>query len=247
MIRIAILSGAALAAFVVALLAWFPMSLALAMTDARASGLDWSRAAGPVWNGVVEDARLQRRRLGDMEAKLRFWPLLAGRVSAEIEINAGGLSGQGVVARTSRGRIIVADARLTADLARAEGVDPRLRGRPGSLLLEMERAVFEDGRCVEAVGTAWTDALVHGDPRADWTGPPLAGEAFCEGDDLVVRLDGRDAAGEYRAEARVGPDRAFRVNARVRSAEPDLRAFLPLLGFEREGDAYVYAWPREGA
>ena len=247
MTRWLVIAGASALAFVAALILWFPLSAALALTGARDQGLDWSRAAGTIWNGSIQDAELQRRRLGDIEVSLRFWPLLTGRVSLDAGLAAPGLFGSGVITLGPGDRLAVTGASLRADLARAEGIDPRLRGRPGSFTLDLDRVVFNEAGCVEAAGQAWTDALTHGDPRADWRGPPLTGPAACEGEDLVVRLDGDDGEGEYRVLARMGADRALTVTARVRSQERSLRAFLPLLGFQRDEDVYVYAWPREGA
>ncbi len=246
--RRAILLGIVFAAgLLVFLIAFLPLSVAMALSGAEESGLDWSRAAGTVWDGRLEDVSYQRRMVGDLTLGLQPAPLLAGRLSVGASLRGRGLAGEGVAQIGPGGRLALYDARINTSLQQAQGLDPRLRGRDGTLTLDLDRVVFAGGECREAEGIAWTDALVHGDPRADWTGPPLEGPAMCDGPDLVVSLAGEDGSGEYRAQARLGPQTPFRVTARVRSSEPNLRSFLTLLGFRRDGEFYAYSWPREGA
>lgn len=246
--RRAILLGVVFAVSLLAfLIAFLPLSVAMGLSRAKESGLDWSRATGTVWDGRLEDVSYQRRLVGDLALGLQPAPLLAGRLSVDASLRGRGLMGEGVAQIGPGDRLALYEARINTSLQHAEGLDPRLRGREGTLTLELERVGFAGGECREAEGAAWTDALVHGDRRADWTGPPLEGPAACDGADLVVRLAGEDASGEYRAEARLGPRTPFRVTASVRSAGPDLRSFLTLLGFRRDGDVYAYSWPREGA
>jgi len=237
------LGGAFGLVLLTALAATAPLALALKLSGVEASGVSYSRAVGTLWNGRIEGVVANGYRLGDIGVSARFWPLLTGRLSAEISVAAQGLVGSAAVSVSGQ-RIVARDGALRADIAHAGGLDPRLRGRPGAFTLDIGEVVWDETGCIAAEGRAWTDALTHGDPRSDWRGPELSGPVGCDGADLLIAMTGVETGASYAVEARLTPLRAFRVHAEIESGEPALSGFLPLLGFVRDGSSYVYDWPR---
>jgi general secretion pathway protein N len=69
-----------LALLALALILFLPLRLALS-----SSGLTARETSGTIWSGRLKEARLGPAALGDLEARLAFLPLLAGRARLEVE------------------------------------------------------------------------------------------------------------------------------------------------------------------
>jgi|GEM_PF-3290129 len=168
-----------LAALLVALVALFPLRLAL---GAAGDGLSARAVEGSVWFGRLEEARVRDLPLGDVHLRASVLPLLVGDLRFDVRgdrVRGTVVAGSGVT--DVDGRIV--------DLPAIGGVALR------ALDLEGVTALFRDGRCAEARGR------VRAVPAA---GPTLEGALRCDGGALLAPL--ASPSGRERIDLRLSPD-----------------------------------------
>ena len=73
------------AIFTIALIAAFPLRLALGWADPGGRGITAREVEGTIWDGAIGDLRIGALPLGDVAAHLRPLPLLIGRRAVHVE------------------------------------------------------------------------------------------------------------------------------------------------------------------
>ncbi len=224
--------GHPLRLFLVALLlaaaALLPMRVLLAAAGPARLPFSADAIDGPFWNATARNARWRELALGDVDLTLRPLALFRGALGLR-----------------ARSREIDLDIEFghRAGLHRADGLLqlPPRAGLPLTAVLEAGalRAVFADGRCVDAGGTL--EALLTPVDASAWAPVRLTATPGCDGDAWVARLtppDGAAPAGppvEARIEVRA--DGSFRTQATFASSDPATRLALAARGFEAQDPA----------
>jgi hypothetical protein len=203
-----------------------PLRMALGWLDADRAGLSAQRVSGSIWAGALAGANFRGLALGDVEARVA--PLSGG-----LWLQSGGpIRGEGVLRPSVSG---VAVRGLTARLPLA-AIAPEFSIQGDAALSDI-RAAFRDGRCAEAGGEVRLEALRLGPMQL--AGLTLAGRAVCQGGVWTVPLVGQ--AGGLAIDARLGvrADGAYRLETRLRAADPLVGAAAGAAGFARGLDGYT--------
>ena len=216
------------AAFLFALLALLPMRLALDWFGFGERGLTARAATGSVWLGALQEAQIGPVPLGDVKARLSFFPLFLGRARLTLAgaDEATGLEGAVTVSRHGFG---------------FDDVSARLR--VGALfsplavsMLDFDdvSAGFTGGRCTRGEGRV--RAAVSGQVAGISLASGLAGQARCTGDALLIPLVSQ--SGMERLDIRLSGDGRYRLELLVRPGDEAVRGRLIAAGFRPAGQGY---------
>jgi general secretion pathway protein N len=178
----------AVLAFVVAIL---PLRLAAEWLGLDARGFSARRATGSLWfGGSFQEARLGAISLGDVNARLQFLPLLAGRARLDLDRRGERLNGGVTVTRNGYG---VDD--VTGQIDASQLITPAIIE---TLILDDMSLFFANGACLKAEGSvrARLAASVPG-----FGDEALSGAVRCDGPVAVLPLT--NASGTVLAEIRV--------------------------------------------
>lgn len=130
-------------AFIAALIALFPMRIALSLAGGQA--ISAKSVSGPVWHSRIEDLAAGPVRAGNVTARLRLLPLLVGRLELGLERDGADPPLEGAIVAGSGGR----------GVKRMSGALGFNAPAPFSLMkLDLSDATlrFSGGRCVGASG-----------------------------------------------------------------------------------------------
>ena len=209
-----------------ALVALLPMRLALDWFGFGSRGLSARAATGTLWLGVLQEARAGPIPLGDVQARLNFWPLFLGRARLSL---AGADEG------TFRGAVTISRHSFAFD-------DVSARVRVGALLapLAISALDFDDvsggfasGRCIRGEGR------VRASVASDVAGLTLAdfsGEARCAGEAVLLPLVSQ--TGLERLDISLFPDGRYQVQLSVRPSDEAVRGRLLAAGFRPSARGY---------
>jgi len=205
----------------IALLALFPLRVALDATDVARVGLTTRQVAGTIWYGRLGDLHLGDRPLGTFEVALNPGALLLGRASMTFE-RLDGIDGP------LGGRLVVGSRRGVVDVDGRVAVGDIFSPLPIEALEFKDFTVlFRDGVCVEAAGQVTPVVAI-----------PVLGIQFGSGLSGVMECDGQRArvtmasgSGRERIEFYVRSTGAYRGWMSVRDAPPDAAIALSLFGF----------------
>ena len=211
--------------FLLALIVFMPLSLALSMFGLTAQGLSARSASGTVWSGALSEARVGRVAVGDMFVGLRPLSLLIGRARVDMQ----SLLGQGSLTSTSSG-FSVDD--VTAKLATARVFAPIPLNE---LDLTDVSVAFASGKCDKAEGRV--RATFAGDIGGLALSQGLSGVARCDGGALLLPLVSQSAL--ERLNLRVQEDGSYRAEFVVRSTDPALATKLGAAGFMTAQGGFV--------
>ena len=212
------------AIFVVALIAAFPLRLALGLSDPGGRGITAGEVAGSIWNGAIGDLRVGALPLGDVAANLRPLPLLIGRrevhverlatLGADPDFSANAAGGEGWLSlRDVQGHLPIGDAFGTIP-ATALGFNDF-------------HAQLVDGRCVEAGGQV---SLILAPFSELMPGPvALSGTARCSKGALYVPMKG--PTGLENLFLRLEPDGRWRADLVLGGLPVEVTAPLLEAGF----------------
>ena len=217
-----------------------PASL-LAPVLSAAHDVSYQRLEGRIWRGRIKGLVAADQRLGDVAFTIRALPLLLGNVETQLSLTGGVATGGGVVSVNVVSRSLeLQDA--TADF-NLNAIDRyTLFGLPyqGYARASVRRLVWNKTGCASADGSFWTDALNAAATRVTGDGIELSGPARCEGDALMLLLDGVNAYGDATIEIAVSPDLTYALSAAVTPKRSEARRSLELLGFQPDGRNLVY-------
>lgn len=206
----------------VALVAMFPMRIAMEWIGLDRAGFTAREVRGSIWNATLSEAQFGGAALGDVDASLSPLPLLSGR--ARINLS----SGTGL-----KGRVTIARASVEADIDQAllEGFPALGAVNIGALRLSGVAVRFVDGQCVEAHGNVGAVLTL---PWAQGAIPPLDARIRCDAGTLLLPL--ASAGGAERLEMRLHGDRRVEARAVIARVPTTLMPFLRMAGFSVAGD-----------
>ncbi len=193
-------------------------------------GLSARKVEGIIWDGSVRDLRVGRVGVGDVNARLHFWPLLIGR--AQISLSRGdaplapGVTGS-VIRRI--GGFEVKDFKATLP------VQALLAPLPAeNIELQDFSARFIAGRCAEAGGNVRL-TMSNTIPGLDLSNGLLA-TPRCEGGQLLVPLMSQSAM--ERVTIRFSGDGSYNATVFLEGDRPEQAALLMLAGFRAVAGGY---------
>jgi hypothetical protein len=205
--------------------------------------ITYSAAEGTVWQGRLYDLATGGQPVGDLRFRAHPFSLLGGEPRAHFDLSGRGIEGRGV-ASASADSVILEDADLSINLGITDLRDPLGRPLEGSLDLDIGRLAFGRQLCEAEAVLARTDALEHSLGAFSSRGFPLAGEALCEGERLVLPLSGGGDDADIALRVEIDPAGSYSTELTVTPATRELGQYLAGLGFVREGPAYSQT--REG-
>lgn len=203
--------GAAM--LIVALVVTLPMRWALVRTGFEAAGLSARAVTGSVWHATLADAAMRGARLGDVEARLAFLPLLTG--TARVVLSGGALSGA-VERGRSRSGIDGIDGTIT--MTGLAGLPVR------ALQFDAVDIAFVDGACRTARGRV--SAVGAGLLASEGS---LVGTPRCDGAAVLLPLV--SASGQARLDLKVGGDGRFSGTLALDAVDEATRSRLLAQGF----------------
>ncbi|HEX8622743.1 MAG TPA: type II secretion system protein N [Allosphingosinicella sp.] len=191
-----------LGALLFALVALLPLRFAIDGLGFAERGLTARSAAGSLWLGALDEARLGPVPLGTVATRLRMLPLLAGRARLDVAQDEDGFRGGLTMSRHGFG---IDDASGTIEVAGFGAV-------PSSTLDLADVSLrFADGQCAAAEGMV--KARLTGPLGTAPLVPGFSGEARCDGQALLLPL--RSQSGADRLDVRLFADGRYRLDAAI--------------------------------
>jgi len=225
-----------LVVFVVGAVTQLPLSL---VTDRLGGPVDFGAVEGTIWDGKIEDIKVNGQTIGTATMKIDMLSLVRGKAKADASFEGRGLKGEGTVGFDGD-LIEIRDATGSADLGRFGLVDAFGQKLRGTVEANIQHLAFSRSEgCQIAELNATTDAITRSLGAYAERGFPLSGQGRCEGEDLVVPLSGRGPDATIDAEMRVSKDGSYVSRMAVEPTADEMGAFLEGMGFRREGDVYV--------
>lgn len=213
-----------------------PLSLA---TERLRPYADFGEVRGTIWDGEVDDIKVNGETIGDAAIALHFVPLLQRRGVADVSFSGRGLDGAGTLSFDGT-LIVLEDAVGRADLARFGMVDAFGQTLRGTVDASVRRVAFSlDEGCQEADLSAETDAISRSLGVYAGRGFMMAGEGYCDGEALVIPLAGEGEDAALMAELRIDQRGNYLSRLTVTPKKDELRGFLQGMGFVRDGNGYV--------
>jgi general secretion pathway protein N len=193
-----------LGALLFALVALLPLRFAIDGLGFADRGLTARSAAGSLWLGALDEARLGPVPLGTVTTRLRVLPLLAGRARLDVAQDGDGFRAGLTASRHGFG---IDDASGTIEVAGFDAL-------PASTLDLVDVTVrFGDGLC--AVAEGMVKVRLSGQLGAAPPVPGFSGEARCDGTAVLLPL--RSQSGADRLDLRLYADGRYRADASIRT------------------------------
>ncbi len=215
------------------LLALLPLRFGIEWFGLADHGLAAREAQGSIWRGALRETQFGAVGIGDVNAGLHAFPLLAGRVRVALtrgDSEAGGDGFSGAILRaggTSGVDNVTGPLMLT----------PALLGRLPVTQVNLEdvTARFVDGQCVEAAGTV--RATVAGDFGGVALPQGLSGNVRCDAGALVLALASQSSM--ETLELRLSGDGRYTASGLIRSTDTALQQRMAAAGFTLTGQGYA--------
>ena len=214
----------------VALIALFPLRLALGAFGLADEGLSAREVVGPVWWGGLGEARYGDVALGDLSAGLSPIQLFVGRARIDVEGQEGmpneSLHGALSFSRNTAGVDDVAATVPAGDVFAPVPIT--------SIAFDDVSVHFQDGRCERAEGKI-TATIAATMPQLNLP-PTLSGNARCEGGALLIPL-----ASQAQTESiavTIEADGKYRAMLTARPSDPNVGIALMAAGFKQVGTGY---------
>ncbi len=226
-------------------LAFLPLGTALKYSGVSSSGAEWSRSVGSVLSGRLEGLKYKGTTYGDADLELDANALLGGNLQYAVAWTGNHGIGNGKVSFERGPAITLKDYVITLDLLEYEKTARWLQQSGGKVKLQGPAIRFAGNQCVEAAGVATSDVL---DLNRDVLGSgwsELRGDLSCDDGKLLIPLQSENAAGtRFAALLRVAPGSAGKFEVRISGRISRALGFaLPLAGFSRSGDEFVFVPP----
>ena len=214
----------------VALIALFPLRLAIGLFGLAGEGLSAREAVGPVWWGGLGEARYGDVALGDVSAGLSPIQLFVGRARVDVQGREGTTNAtlQGALS-FSRSTSGIDDVSATVPAGDAFAPVPIT-----AITLDDVSVLFRDGRCERAEGRI-TASIAATMPQLNLP-PTLSGNARCEAGALLVPL-----ASQAQTESiavSIEADGKYRAILSVRPSDANVGLALTAAGFKPAGTGY---------
>ena len=206
---------------VLAVIALFPLRLALGLSDMRTIGFTARQAEGTIWSGRIGELHMRSQSLGTVDVALDPFALLIGNISMRFSRRAdpdGPLEGRLVAGFTrglidTSGRIAVSDMFAPLPVA----------------ALELDRVTikFRDGQCDQASGKV--RPIIAAPLPGVTFDAGLSGTVECDGQRARVRM--ASPSGAERLEFYVRESGEYRSWMSIRNGRPDVTGALSTFGF----------------
>ncbi|MFM9852383.1 MAG: type II secretion system protein N [Sphingomonadaceae bacterium] len=216
------------AALLIALMAFFPLSLAIGMMGASGSLLTARAAEGTIWDGVLRDIGVDGVSLGDYSARLSPLALLTGKAAIDLHYLAGPDTKATLVATVANYGV----DHITAKLALPGAFDPL----PVQTVELRDASVrFAGNRCARAEGQVRVtlSGTIAGFPM----GQEMVGNPRCDGDVLSITL--ASASAMERVTMRVVPDGQYTAKVIIKAADQATALKLAAAGFQETPAGHV--------
>ncbi|MBB5687427.1 type II secretion system protein N [Sphingobium boeckii] len=221
-----------LCAFLIALVVFLPMRLALGWLGLDQKGISARAVSGIIWSGRLAEVRVGDAPVGDLKAGLSPVQLLVARARVNIA-SAGSAPGriQGAIGVTRNsfglddmtGAIPVAAAFAPLPLETLDLSDVSLR--------------FVDGQCTQANGQV--RAMLAGEIAGLNLAQGLSGNARCDGGALLLPLQSQ--SGMEKLALRMFEDGRYTLDFMARPADPAMGAKLAGAGFRETPQGYQFS------
>jgi general secretion pathway protein N len=211
-----------------ALIIFFPLSLAIGMMGASSSLLTARAAEGTIWDGILREISIDGVSLGDFSAELSPFALFTGKAAIDLHY----LADPG-----TRGTLVGTFANFgvdhaTAKLALPGAFDPL----PVQAVELRDTSVrFSGNRCASAEGQVRVtlSGTIAGFPM----GQDMVGNPRCDGDVLSIAL--ASASAMERVTMRVVPDGQYTAKVMIKAADQAAATKLAAAGFQETAAGHV--------
>jgi general secretion pathway protein N len=211
--------------FLLAMVIFMPLSLALSMFGLAGQGLSARSASGTIWSGRLVEARIGRLAVGDLSVGLRPFALVTGVAKMDLQSPLG----RGALTSMKRGFAL---DNATAKLSTARLFAPIPLD---SLDLSNVSIAFTGNKCDRAEGRI--RATFAGDVGGLSLAQGLSGVARCDGDVLLLPLVSQSAMERLTLYIQGNGD--YRAEFLVRSTDPAMAAKLGAAGFAPAPGGFV--------
>ncbi len=216
--------------FVIACIAFFPLSLAMQLAGLSRFGISAEGARGSIWSGRLEGAQLGDIPLGDLDVRLSAPALLTGKLRLAIR-------GEG--AQPLAGSLFTGLSGFGAD--GLSGTAPMIGIPPlpgGTVSLDGVRFAFSGKSCIRAEGQVRIALEGGALPFAkSMIGTLRCERADSDGDAIGVAMTGASAM--EKLTLRVRPDGVYATSLIIPAPDPETAAQLRLLGFRETQAGFV--------
>ena len=228
-------------AFVAMLLVTAPASLIAWAVGPERVGVSYSNIEGTIWRGKLSNVHVSGTAFGDVAYRLSPLSLLTLSPRAVLEMHGGAVVGDADVAAATNGHFHVRSAILQLDLDRL--APQGLFGSPvvGIADVTINELLVTSAGCQKADGKIWTDML-NAPVRQYNQGDSflMAGGLLCDGQNLVLTLEGEGDPGDATFQLVVSPDYSYEIVATARPAHENVASTLRYFGFEDDNGALRY-------
>ncbi|WP_339689241.1 type II secretion system protein N [uncultured Parasphingorhabdus sp.] len=220
-----------LLAVIAVALFFLPLRLAVGMAGLEGSRFSAKAISGSVWNGRIEGAQVGPFALGDLDAGVRFLPLLTGRLLMDLERPATA-GDDGLVATVGKS----GNSLLVQDVTTVLGVGRQLAPLPASAIdLRDVNISFAGGRCQSASGQVRV-SLDANIPGLDLK-QGLLGNAICQDGVLVLPL--QSGSGMEQLTLKLEGNGYYTARLFLSGSDRAWTLLLPTLGFRNVPDGYA--------
>jgi len=218
-----------LCAFLFALVALFPLRLALDWLELDQRGFAAREAKGSIWFGGLSEAQFGTIALGDLAAQLRTLPLLIGRARVDLQREEGSdrfeagatVTRHGFGIEDMTGQLDIGSALAPIPIASLDTSDVTVR--------------FADGQCAAAEGAV--RAGVAGDVAGISLPGGLSGNARCDEGALLLPLVSQ--TGMEALNIRLFEDGLYAIELAVKPVDDAMRDRLIASGFLLTANGYA--------
>lgn len=233
--RLFLLAIAFLIVLVGALVAFFPLDMALRASGIAGRQLSYDAAQGTIWNGRLSNARAGALHLGTVDFTLSAMDLVTGKARVNWSANGQSLQGSGQVTRTLDGTTTLSGTKMLADLQHL----PTWTPMAGAFDVDLAYLTFDDQGCVEVDGAMRSRIVVmHGEDQ--WQAPDMAGKPTCDSRNLVLPLVGQDARSGVDLRMILAPNMQYQASLLVGTQDQKIIDTMESIGFEQKANGYEY-------
>jgi general secretion pathway protein N len=220
-----------LLAVIAVALFFLPLRLAVGVAGLEGSRFSAKAISGSVWNGRIEGAQIGPFPLGDLDAGVRFLPLLTGRLLMDLERPATP-GDDGLVATVGK----AGKSLLVQDVTTVLGVGRQLAPLPASDIdLRGVSISFAGGRCQSASGQVRV-SLDGNIPGLDLK-QGLLGNAQCQDGALVLPL--QSGSGMEQLTLKLEGNGFYTARLFLSGSDRAWTLLLPTLGFRNVPGGYA--------
>ena len=220
-----------LLAVVAVALFFLPLRLAVNMAGLEGSRFSAKTISGSVWHGRIEGVQIGPFPLGDLDAGVRFLPLLTGKLLMDLERPATP-GDDGLVATIGKS----GKSLLVQNVTTLLGVGRQLAPLPASAIdLRAVNIAFAGGRCQSASGQVRM-SLDANIPGLDLK-QGLLGNAECQNGVLVLPL--QSGSGMEQLTLKLEGNGFYTARLFLSGSDRAWTLLLPTLGFRKAPSGYA--------